>query len=88
MRDGEQERKNDEHHAKHALWGTCVAFAPQDARPRALFWFCFTYPICAMLYISMPDVRSAGPSGQDISLCPTCFNNGVRFSLILSRHDF
>lgn len=30
---------------------------PEDPRPRALFWYLFTYPICAALYASMPDVR-------------------------------
>lgn len=30
---------------------------PEDPRPRALFWYIFTYPICAALYASMPDVR-------------------------------
>merc|ERR1719158_2578602 len=30
---------------------------PEDPRPRALFWYTFTYPICAALYTSMPDVR-------------------------------
>lgn len=30
---------------------------PEDPRPRALFWYCFTYPICAALYTTMPDVR-------------------------------
>lgn len=30
---------------------------PEDPRPRALFWYIFTYPVCAALYVSMPDVR-------------------------------
>lgn len=30
---------------------------PQDASPTQLAWFFFTYPIAAMMYCTMPDVR-------------------------------
>jgi len=31
---------------------------PEDASWSALFWWFFTYPLCAMMYSTMPDVRT------------------------------
>jgi len=30
---------------------------PQEPTPKAMFWYIFTYPLCAILYITLPDVR-------------------------------
>lgn len=39
---------------------------PDDPRARALFMYLFTYPICAALYITMPDVRRKHKEGREI----------------------
>jgi len=37
---------------------------PDDAKWSALFWYFLTYPLCAMLYVTLPDVRTAKLKGN------------------------
>jgi Ca2+/Na+ antiporter len=52
------EQKMTQYHNQQAVddQGFTIDF-PEDPNRRALFWYICTYPVCAALYVSMPDVR-------------------------------
>eukprot|EP00929_Paragymnodinium_shiwhaense_P108905 TRINITY_DN7524_c0_g1_i1.p1 TRINITY_DN7524_c0_g1~~TRINITY_DN7524_c0_g1_i1.p1 ORF type:complete len:880 (-),score=187.74 TRINITY_DN7524_c0_g1_i1:199-2838(-) len=37
---------------------------PEDAKGKQLFWYFLTYPLCASMYCSLPDVRRPGMEGK------------------------
>jgi len=41
---------------------------PDDPSDSALFWFFFTYPICSILYVVMPDVRRPKHKGRPVTI--------------------
>jgi len=52
----EQEKEEDEQ-------GFSIDW-PDDADALGLFWYFFTYPLCAVMYCSLPDVRRPGMEGK------------------------
>jgi len=56
------------HHKKHELenleeQGFRLDW-PEDPSCMQLFWYFFTYPLCAAMYCSLPDVRRPGMEGK------------------------
>jgi len=44
--------------------GFSIEWPDEDATNWQLFWYFFTYPICAALYCTLPDVRRPGMEGR------------------------
>lgn len=57
------------HHKKHELeeleeQGFSIDWPVEDATWMQMFWYFFTYPLCAAMYCSLPDVRRPGMEGK------------------------
>merc|ERR1719262_1130953 len=52
------EGKRKMHEAEESAEDAALSLdLPEDASWKAIFWFCFTYPLVALLYCTLPDVR-------------------------------
>jgi len=60
-----QQQQECETEAAEAVEGFSLD-VPEDARWCTLLWYALTYPICAALYITMPDVRRPKRKGSSL----------------------
>lgn len=57
---------------------------PEDPRPRALFWYIFTYPICAALFATMPDVRRPHSPSRELPVAIMSFLMSLIWIIVFS----
>lgn len=60
-------KRHQEQNEMQAKEGESPGFSidwPEDPSPMQLFWYIFTYPLCAAMYCSLPDVRRPGADGE------------------------
>merc|ERR1719235_1601942 len=79
------EQKLTQFHAQQAADEDCFNLDwPEDPRPRALFFYLLSYPICAALYISMPDVRREHKPSNELMVAVVQFLMSLLWIVIFS----